>query len=74
MALVKLIEPQDEVQLAMIQGLLDGDNIPYFIQNEHFGNLYPGVSTPLNKRVIMVDETDFARAETALGEFKDKEL
>ncbi len=73
MGLVKLIEPQDEGQLAVIKSLLDGNDIPYFVQNEHFGSLYHGLSLPFNKRVLMVDETDLVRAETLLGEFKDEE-
>lgn len=67
MAIVKLIEPQDEGELALIKSLLDGNNIPYFVQNEHFGSLYPGLSLPFNRRVVMVEESDLGRAGTLLG-------
>ncbi|MBI5410894.1 MAG: DUF2007 domain-containing protein [Nitrospirae bacterium] len=67
MAIVKLIEPQDEGELALIKSLLDGNNIQYFVHNEHFGSLYPGLSLPFNRRVVMVEESDFGRAETLLG-------
>ena len=67
MAIVKLIEPQDEGELALIKSLLDGNNIQYFVHNEHFGSLYPGLSLPFNRRVVMVEESDFGRAGTLLG-------
>jgi len=66
--MVKLIEPQDEGELALIKSLLEGNDIPYFVQNEHFGSLYPGLALPFNARVVMVDESDIGRAETLLGE------
>ncbi len=67
MAIVKLIEPQDEGELALIKSLLDGNNIRYFVHNEHFGSLYPGLSLPFNRRVVMVEESDLGRAGTLLG-------
>lgn len=67
MAIVKLIEPQDEGELALIKSLLDGNNIQYFVHNEHFGSLYPGLSLPFNRRVVMMEESDFGRAGTLLG-------
>ncbi len=42
MAMVKLIEPQDVGELALIKSLLDGNGIAYFVQNEHLGSLLPG--------------------------------
>jgi hypothetical protein len=66
MAIVTLIEPQDEGELALIKSLLEGNNIRYFVQNEHFGSLYPGLSLPFNRRVVMVDESDLGRAGTLL--------
>jgi len=66
--MVKLIEPQDEGELALIKSLLEGNDIPYFVQNEHFGSLYPGLALPFNARVVMVEESDIGRAETLLGE------
>jgi len=67
MGLVKLVELYDEGQLALIKSLLEGNGIMYFVQNEHFGSLYPGVALPFNTRVVMVDESDVERAETLLG-------
>ena len=68
MGMVKLIESYDEGELALIKSLLEGSGIPYFVQNEHFGSLYPGVALPFNARVVMVDESDMGRAGTLLGE------
>ena len=68
MGLVKLRESHDEGELALIKSLLDANNIRYFIQNEHFGSLYPGLAVPFNTRVLMVDEWEAARAETLLKE------
>ncbi|MGH7255794.1 MAG: DUF2007 domain-containing protein [Nitrospirales bacterium] len=73
MALVKLIEPQSEGDLALIKSLLDGNDIPYFVHNEHFGSLYPGLPLPFNRRVVMVDESDVLRAETLLGKMTEEE-
>jgi hypothetical protein len=66
-AMVKLIEPQDEGELALIKSLLDGNGIQFFVQNEYFGSLYPGLSLPFNRRVVMVHEADLDRAETLMG-------
>jgi len=68
MGLVKLVELYDEGQLALIKSLLEGSGIMYFVQNEHFGSLYPGLALPFNARVVMVEESDMARAGTLLGE------
>ncbi len=62
MALVKLMEPRDEGELAFVKSLLDGNDIPYFVHNEHFGSLYPGLPLPFNRRVVMVNPEDLGRA------------
>lgn len=72
MGMVKLIVPQDEGELALVKSLLDGNGITYFVQNEFFGSLYPGLPLPFNKRVVMVDESEIARAETLLSALTDE--
>ncbi|MBI4401337.1 MAG: DUF2007 domain-containing protein [Nitrospirae bacterium] len=67
MGMVKLIESNDEGELALIKSLLDGNGITYFVQNEHFGSLYPGLALSFNTRVVMVSESDLGRAETLIG-------
>jgi hypothetical protein len=66
-AIVKLIEARDEGELVLIKSLLDGNDIRYFVQNEHFGSLYPGLALPFNTRVVMVHESDLGRAGTLIG-------
>jgi hypothetical protein len=68
MGMVKLRESHDEGELAVIKSLLEGNHIRYFIQNEHFGSLYPGAALSFNTRVLMVEESDVARAQTLLSE------
>lgn len=63
MGLVRLIEPKDTGELVLMRSLLDGNNIPYFVQNEHFGSLYGGATC-----VVMVHESDLDRAGTLVGE------
>lgn len=63
MGLAKLIEPKDMGELVLMKSLLDGNNIPYFVQNEHFGSLYGGITC-----VVMVHESDLDRARTLVGE------
>ncbi|MGC3972795.1 MAG: DUF2007 domain-containing protein [Nitrospira sp.] len=63
--LVSLCEPADVGELALIRSLLDGNGIPYAVQHEHIGALYPGVAL-LGSRV-MVAEGDRQRAEILLS-------
>jgi hypothetical protein len=63
MGMVKLIEPKDIGELVLMRSLLDGNNIPYFILNEHFGSLYGGATC-----AVMVEEADLERAGTLVGE------
>jgi hypothetical protein len=65
--MVKLIEPKDEGELILIKSLLDANDISYFVRNEHFGSLYPGLALPFNSRVVMVYQSDLGRAETLLS-------
>jgi hypothetical protein len=68
MGMVKLRESHDEGELAVIKSLLDANDIAYFVQNEHFGSLYPGTALSFNTRVVMVEESDAIRAEILLAE------
>jgi hypothetical protein len=68
--MITLIEPTDEGELALIKSLLDGNDIRYFVQNEHFGGLYPGLSLPFNRRVVMVEEQEYDRAGLLMSELR----
>ena len=73
MAMEKLLECHDEGELSIIKSLLDGNGIEYFVQNEHFGSLYPGISMAFNGRIIMVPEVELERAQTLLSQFGESD-
>jgi len=65
--MVRLLEPHDQGELAFIKSLLDANRIRYFVQNEHFGSLYPGL--PSVGCIIMVHDGDARRAEQLVQMF-----
>ncbi len=68
--MTKLLAPRDENELVLIVSLLEGDGIDFFVQNEYFGGLYPGLNIfPFNERVILVAEADFDRASLLARDF-----
>ena len=73
MAMEKLLECHDEGDLSIIKSLLDANGIEYFVQNEHFGSLYPGISMSFNARIIMVPEVELERAQTLLSQFGESD-
>jgi hypothetical protein len=42
MEMIKLYSPRDAIELALIESILKGEDIPYFIHNDHFGSLEGG--------------------------------
>ena len=65
-----LLVPRDENELLLVSSLLEGAGIEYFVQNEHFGGLYPGLNLfPFSERVILVAEPDLDRASLLLQDF-----
>ncbi len=71
MAFVKLLESQDVGQVAVLKSVLDANGVPAFIQNEHFGSLYPGIPLPLNSgMMVMVDESALERATALLQDLR----
>ncbi|MGA2516044.1 MAG: DUF2007 domain-containing protein [Thermodesulfobacteriota bacterium] len=68
--MIKLYSPRDLAELALIESILEGENIPYFIQNDHFGSLEIGPSIDIfNMKTIMVEEADEERATELLQDF-----
>lgn len=59
--MVKLLEPHDQGELAFVRSLLDANDICYFVHNEHFGSLYPGLTSVTC--AIMVSDEDAKKAE-----------
>ena len=61
--MVPVFRPEDGVELALAQSVLEAHRIPFFVHNGGFGGLYPGMQIDLyNVRTVMVPE---AAAETA---------
>ena len=67
MALLPIYECHDEGELSIIKSLLEANAIPFFVQNEHFGSLYPGSIMSFNTRLIMIDEVNIDRASILLS-------
>ena len=70
--MVKLLSPRDEAELMVLMSLLEGNGIAFHVQNEFFGGLYPGLNIfPFSERVILVAESDLARASLLARDFLD---
>lgn len=69
MEFVKLFEPQNAGELALVKSLLDANKIEYYVQNEHLGGLY---NLPVLPYAVMVRRTQLARATTLLSLLRDK--
>jgi hypothetical protein len=68
--MIKLYSPRDLAELALIESILEGDNIPYFIHNDHFGSLEIGLPIDMfNMKTIMVEEAYEERARELLQDF-----
>jgi hypothetical protein len=62
--MIKIYSPNDEIELAIIRGILDAEGIYYVIHNDHFGSLEIDPQIDLfNKKTIMVAPEDAARAK-----------
>jgi len=68
--MIKLLSPRDETELMMLKSLLECNGIAFHVQNEFFGGLYPGLNVfSFSERVILVAESDLARATLLAGDF-----
>jgi hypothetical protein len=68
--LVPLYSPNDELELAMLRGLLDTDGVRYFVLNDYFGSMRVGPKVDLvNKKTIMVAPEDSDRAKEIISNF-----
>ena len=66
----KIYSPQNEVELAFVRSILDGENIPYFVHNDHFGSMRIGPRIDLfNAKTIMVDDEHFNRASELISDY-----
>jgi hypothetical protein len=64
MRFVRLAEPYNISEQIILQSLLEGNGIAYWIHHEYVSSLYPGVPA-LTSRVL-VQEEDYPRAELLL--------
>jgi hypothetical protein len=68
--MINLYCPKDELELSFIKSILDGEGIPYFVFNDHFGSLEIGPSIAMvNAKTIMVHEEDLESARELISEF-----
>ncbi len=68
--MINLYSPKNEIELSFIKSLLEGEKIPYFVQNDHFGSLEIGPRVPFyNAKMIMVHEEDLETARKLISEF-----
>ena len=66
----KLYSPKNESELAVLKSILDGEDIHYFVHNDHFGTLRTGPPIYLfNAKTIMVAETHFELAKEILSDY-----
>lgn len=68
MSLVRLAEPYNLGELAILQSLLGGCGIEYVVRHANVGSLYPGV--PELNSYVMVEERDLPRAERLLSRLR----
>ena len=73
--MIKIHVPTDELELAMIRGVLDSEGINYFVHNDHFGSMRVGPQIDLlNKKTIMVAPEDAERVKAVISDLLDHEL
>lgn len=72
---IALYSPHDELELSMIRGLLDADEIRYFVLNDYFGSMRVGPQIDLvNKKTIMVAPEDHDRTKEIISNFLESSI
>jgi hypothetical protein len=67
--------PQSESELMVMISLLDASGIHYYVRNQGFGGLYPGLQIDqYNGRWIMVSAEQAADASELLAAFRSQAL
>ena len=68
--MIKIYTPEDDIQLAMIKGIFESEGIHFYVHNDNFGSMRPGIRIDLyNKKAIMVHEKDIEKAQELLKNF-----
>ena len=71
MALVRVLSPQSEPEIAVVKSLLEAHDIPVFIHGRHLGSLLPGLQIGnYNTQSIMVPEECVTDALELLSDFR----
>jgi hypothetical protein len=71
MALVRVLSPQSEPELAVACSLLEAHDIPVFVHGRHLGSLLPGLQIGnYNTQSIMVPEERVTDALELLADFR----
>jgi len=64
---VPIYTPRKEAELLAIRALLEAEEIPFYVHNDHFGAVYPGLPMAgFNARRVMVPEAHAERAREIL--------
>src|SRR5688572_32616443 len=71
MALVRVLFPQSEPEIAVVRSLLEAHDIPVFVHGRQLGSLLPGLQIGnYNTECIMVPEECVPDALELLAEFR----
>lgn len=74
MALVTILRPQSEAELAIALAILEAHDIESFVHGRYFGSLWPGLQIDsYNTRTVMVPEERASEAREALMEISATE-
>ncbi len=69
--MITVCHPIDEMEQILLVAELEHAGIPYFINAQHFGSLYPGMQLPwYNERAIRVPRSCYADAMDVIGNFR----
>jgi len=68
--MIDLYSPNNEIDLALIKGILDAEGINYFVRNDNFGSMEVGPRIELfNKKMIMVQDEHYELARELLSDY-----
>lgn len=73
--MIKVYSPNDELELSMIRGVLDSENIHYFVHNDYFGSMRVGPQIDLfNKKTILFAPEDVDRTKEIIFNLLERQL
>ena len=70
--MITVCHPRDEVEQMLLVAELEFAGIPYFINAEYFGGLYPDIQIPwYNERSIRVPPSCYEEATNLINKFRE---